>query len=180
MKKNRTLGIIIAFGLLQPLISTADDLFRLSWRGTVYTTGANGQVSARSMSERDFVNRVASDNGLDPRTLVFVYRADKHDTAVVFAATGGFVADVIQMEYQFTEVSNTTQTKKVRQAFLFDESHNGALGSAFGTETAKRDTNGNLISLSFKGTFQYSIPENSAVYSGTFSTSGRVKDVSGG
>src|SRR3989442_130993 len=97
MKMRTIAGLILAVGLSQPLLSQADDLFRMSWHGTVYTTGANGQVVARGFSERDFVQRVAADNGLDPRTLVFVYRPDKHDTAVVQASNGQFVADVIQM-----------------------------------------------------------------------------------
>jgi hypothetical protein len=105
---------------------------------------------------------------------------EKHDTAVVRAADGAFVADVIQMEYSFTDVSNTNQTRTVRQAFLFDEAHNGAVGSAFGTETARRDPNGNLTGYTFRGTFQYAFPESGEVYSGTFTTGARVRDLTGG
>jgi hypothetical protein len=164
---------------MQPLLGNADDLYRLTWRGSVYTTDASGQLVTRLATEKDFIQKVANDNGLDPKSLAFVYRPNKHDTAVVDAATGAFIADVIQMEHNFTEVSNSGQTKTVRQAFLFDEAHDSALGSAFGTETARRDANGNLLSYTFRGTYQYSIPETGAVYSGTFSTGRRVNDTSG-
>jgi hypothetical protein len=163
--------------LSQPVWAEGVNQFRLSWRGTVYTT-VNGQVTAHGVTERDFILKVAQDNGLDPKILAFVYRVDKHDTAVVLAANGTFVADVLQMEVNFTDVANSTQTRTVRQAFLYNEDHTAPLGSAFGTETAKRDANGNIITYSFHGTFQYSIPENGAVYTGSFSSGRRVLDTS--
>lgn len=180
MKMNKALRttIVIALSLAGPLAASGDDLFRMSWRGTVYTTGPNGQVVAKSFSEKDFVKQVAADNGLDPKKLVFVYRPAKRDTAVVMASNGAFVADVIQMENNFTEVGNTNQTKIVRQTFLYDEAHESALGSAFGTETMRRDADGNILNDTFNGTFNYAIPDQNAVYTGKFSTGARVKDTS--
>src|SRR5262245_53241112 len=134
MKISKMLGMAVMIGLIGPVVSNADDLFRMSWKGTVYTTSGTTKVAARKITEKDFVNKVAADNGIDPRQLVFVYRPDKHDTAVVMLTNGEFVADVIQMEYSFTEASNANQTQTVRQAFLFDENHESALGSSFGTE----------------------------------------------
>jgi hypothetical protein len=154
MRAKQLLALALTLGLIQPLVSQADDLFRMSWRGTVYTTGANGKVVARSFTEKDFVNRVAVNNGLDPRLLVFVYRPQKHDAAVVMATTGAFVGDAIQMEYSYTEVSDTNQTRIVRQAFIFDEQHSGAIGSAFGTETIRWSAEGEILSSSFRGAFQ--------------------------
>lgn len=152
-------------------------MFRMSWHGTAYTTGANGQVSARPFSERDFIQKIANDNGISTAGLAFVYRPLSHDTVVV-RISDGWWADVLQMEYNFTDVSNSTQTKVVRQAFLYnDEQGSTALGSAFGMETAKYDSDGNLTSDSFHGTFNYSI--DGVVYSGTFTTGARVKDNSG-
>jgi len=170
--------MMIALTLAGPLAASGDDLFRMNWRGTVYTTGANGQVMAKSFSEKDFVKQVAANNGLDPKKLVFVYRPAKRDTAVVMATNGQFVADVIQMENNFTDVGNTNQTKVVRQTFIYDEAHESALGSAFGTETIRRDADGNILNDSFRGTFNYAIPDQNTVYSGTFSTGARVKDTS--
>ena len=168
----------LTLALIAPLVANGDDLFRMTWRGTVYTTGANGQVVSKSFSEKDFVQQVATNNGLDPKTLVFVYRAAKRDTAVVLASNGQFVADVLQMENNFTDVGNSNQTRIVRQTFLYDEAHDSALGSAFGTETVRHDANGNILNDSFHGTFQYAIPDQGTVYSGTFSTGARVKDTS--
>src|SRR5436190_2646770 len=130
MKIIGKLAIMVTFGLIQTLTLQADDLFRMSWRGKVYTSGAAGVVIKR-VSEKDFVQKVASDNGLDANSLVFVYRADKHDTAVVRASDGAFVADVLQMEYTYTEATNSAATQTVRQALLYDEAHTNPLGSAF-------------------------------------------------
>jgi len=177
MRIRNVLACGLAIGLFQPLVLRATDLFRMSWRGTSYTTGANGQVTARPFSERDFVQKVATDNGIDARELAFVYRPLSHDTVVV-RLSDGWWADAIQMEYNFTDVSNSNQTKVIRQAFLYnDEQGSTPLGSAFGMETARYNSDGGLISDSFHGTFNYSI--DGVVYSGSFSTSARVKDNSG-
>jgi len=170
---------MIALSLAGPLAASGDDLFRMSWRGMVYTTGDNGQVVAKSFSEKDFIKQVAANNGLDPKKLVFVYRPAKRDTAVVMASNGQFVSDVIQMENNFTDVGNTNQSKIVRQTFLYDEAHESALGSAFGTETVRRDADGNILNDSFAGTFNYALPDQNVVYTGKFSTGARVKDTSG-
>jgi hypothetical protein len=177
MKIRNVLACGLTLSLLQPFLAKADDLFKMSWHGTAYTTSDSGQVVARPFSEKDFIQKVATDNGIDPKTLAFVYRPQHHDTVVV-RINDGWWADVIQMEYSFTEVSNSTQTKLVRQSFLYnDEQGSTPIGSAFGMETAKYNSDGALISDSFHGTFQYSI--DGVVYSGTFSTGARVKDNSG-
>src|SRR5215471_1921928 len=177
MKIRNLFACSLAIGLLQPFILRAEDMFRMSWHGTVYTTSTSGQVTTRSFSERDFIQKVASDNGIDPRELVFVYRPGAHDTVVV-RVSDGWWADVIQMEYKFTEVSNSTQTKLVRQSFLYnDEQGSTPIGSAFGMETAKYNSDGSIMSDSFHGTFQYAI--DGVVYSGSFSSGARVKDNSG-
>jgi hypothetical protein len=179
MKQCRWAMMVLLLGSAQTLSTKADELYRLSWRGTVYQTNGNGEIVTRTITEKDFVDRVANNNGLDPRGLVFVYRALKHDTAVVTLSTGAFVADVIQMEYNFFEIKNSGETKIIRQAFLYDEDHEEALGSCFGTETARRDGKRNLSGYSFRGTFQYALPESGTIISGSFATGKRVNDSSG-
>ena len=177
MKIRNLLACSLTLGFLQPTLTKATDMFRMSWHGTVYTTSDSGQVTARSFSEKEFIQKVATDNGIDPRQLAFVYRPLNHDTVVV-RISDGWWADVIQMEYNFTEVKNATQRKVIRQAFLYnDEQGSTPLGSAFGLETAKYNSDGGLVSDSFHGTFNYSI--DGVVYSGNFSTGARVKDNSG-
>jgi hypothetical protein len=177
MKIRNVLACGLTIGLFQPFILKADDLFKMSWHGTAYATSGSGQVVARPFSEKDFIQKVATDNGMDPKTLAFVYRPRNHDTVVVRMADGWW-ADVIQMEYSFTEVSNSNQTKLIRQSFLYnDETGSTPIGSAFGMETAKYSSDGSLLSDNFHGTFQYSI--DGVVYSGSFSTGARVKDNSG-
>lgn len=177
MKKFHRLVLTIAAMLISASALQADDLFRLTWHGKAYTSGPGGVV-VKNVTEKDFIAKVATDNGLDAATLAFVYRADKHDTAVVRLSDGAFVADVIQMEYNYTEATNSTDTQTVRQALLYDEDHTIALGSALGTEKVKRDASGNIVKYSFRGTFQYSIPETDTVYSGTFVAGKRVNDTS--
>src|ERR1051326_5044035 len=120
MKMSMMLKLAIGLGVFGAMACRADDWFKLSWHGTVYYTSASGQVVSRSFTEKDFIKNVADNNGLDPKTLVFVYRPNSHDTVVVQPSTGWF-ADIIQMEYEHVDVMNSTQTKGVRQAFLFDE-----------------------------------------------------------
>src|SRR5437016_13602750 len=159
MKLRITLLVATLFGLFQNSHARADDLFQLFWRGTYYTKNSSGHIMALPFTEQDFVNKVAQDNGLDPAGLIFVYRPDKRDTVVV-RSNGAFVADVIQMEYQFTDVANPNGTAVVRQALLFDEAHgSNALGSFFGLETVTRNANGSIANDSLVGTVFYSKPE---------------------
>jgi hypothetical protein len=180
MKKTTTkmralLAVAAGVVLLQPLASKADVLYQMAWRGHYYARGSNGDVVRFDFSEQDLINVVARNNNLNAANLRFVYRPNKHDTAVV-QLNGAFVADVIQMEYTYTDISSTDGTHTVRQAFLYDESHSTSLGSAAGTERLSRDNNGNITSYSFTGSFQYSKPNISTVYTGNFYTMGRIID----
>jgi hypothetical protein len=178
MKLRITLLVAITLGLFQASRASADDLFQLFWRGTYYTKNASGHIVAVSFTEQDFVNKVAQDNGLDPSGLIFVYRPNRRDTVVV-RSNGAFVADVIQMENVYTDVNNPTGTVTVRQALLFDESHQNALGSWMGLELSSRDPQGNLVNDTLTGWMQYSIPELNAVYGGQAFTGNRVVDTTG-
>jgi len=117
-------------------------------------------------------------NGLDPSTLIFVYRPDRRDT-VVARQNGAFVADVIQMEYTWRDIVNPSGTSVVRHALLFDEAHQAALGSFFGMETPSRDASGNLVNDSLVGTVMYSKPDQDTVYVAHIATGNRVVDTSG-
>jgi hypothetical protein len=169
------LYLVLSISWIQPLCLQADDLFQMFWRGTYYTTNSTGHIIAVPFTEQAFVNKVAQDNGLDPSGLVFVYRPNKHDTAVV-RSNGAFVADVIQMEYVFTDVNNPTGSVTVRQALLFDENHSNALGSWMGLELRKFNGQGGLADDTLTGWMQYSIPETNAVYGGQAYTGKRIVD----
>jgi len=176
MKRHAIVVLVAAVTLTAGMKSQADDLFQLFWRGTYYTKNDTGHIVAVSFTEQDFVNKVAQDNGLDPSTLVFVYRADKRDTAVVRASDGAFIADVIQMEYTFTDVVNPTGAVIVRHALLFDEYHQDALGSFFGIEMTTRNSSGALLTDSLSGTVIYSKPDIGVVYGGRIFTGQRIVD----
>jgi hypothetical protein len=179
MKKYAKLGSVLILVLGSTLAAQADDLFRLFWRGTYYTKNDTGHIIAVNFTEQDFVNKVAQDNGLNPAGLVFVYRPDRRDTVVVRASNGQFIADVIQMEYTWTDVVNPTGAVTVRHALLFDEYHQAALGSFFGLEQASRNANGNLVNDSLSGTVLYSKPDVGVVYGAKIWTGARVVDTTG-
>jgi hypothetical protein len=178
MKTNiLMLALIAAAGLLGvPETLRADDLFRLSWRGTAYSRDPiTGRMVAHSFSEKEFIQKKAADDGVDGRGWVFVYRADKHDTVIARASDGMMISDVIQMEVNYTDVTNPTQTQIARQAFLYDEAHSSPLGSAFGSIHQSFNKDGTLAGFSFKGSFNYTV--DGTIYVGNFSTGSRVKDV---
>jgi hypothetical protein len=179
MKMRAVLAFMAVLNFFQPLNSKADDLFQMFWRGTYYKTNSTGRMVAVKFSESDFVNKVARDNNLRPSDLVFVYRPNKRDTAVVRASNGAFVADVIQMEMQYTDVVNRSGKVIVRHAFLFDEYHDTALGSFMGIETRSFKPSGALAWDTLTGTILYSKPDEGKVYSGSVSTGRRIVDKTG-
>jgi hypothetical protein len=179
MKRKMIPVLLSVLILMTASVSRGDDLFQLFWRGTYYTKNDTGHIIAVQFTEQDFVNKVALDNGLDPSTLVFVYRPDRRDTVVVRASTGQFIADVIQMEYTWTDVVNPTGAVIVRHALLFDEYHQAALGSFFGLEISSHDTNGNLLNDSLSGTVLYSKPDVGLVYGARIWTGQRIVDTTG-
>ena len=169
--------LLIAALALPALSLSARDLYVLTWSGTAYSTNHAGRIIATSYTQRDIIKKCAQDNGItNLASLAFVYVANERDTEVVWAKTGGTVGEIFQLEYAFTDVAATNQTRTVRQAFIFNEAHTNALGSTFGNEFARRDTNGNLVSFVYYGNFQFSIPETGVVYYGNFITGRRLKD----
>ena len=151
--------------------------YLLTWRGTAYATNGLGRVVATRFSERDIIRTIAQNNGItNLRTLAFVYRADKRDTAVVRLSDGGIVSDWQQIQYSYTDVTDANGAYTVKQAFLNDEYHDQAIGSLVGIENWRRNSIGNTVSYSFRGSFQFAIRETDTVCSGTFSTGRRVID----
>ena len=148
--------------------------FLMNWHATGYTTNARGQIIATNINQQTLINKVAYDNGLDPKDLVFVYRVEKRDTAVVWKSNGVFVSDVYQMEYTYQDITNSAGTTDFIQSLLNDEYHTNAIGSTFGVETRSYDRDGYIRTYNYHGTFQCSFPEDNVVFSGSFSTGGRV------
>src|SRR6266436_1619405 len=102
MKTRSWLLVGTAVASLLATSLRADDLFQLSWHGTYYAKDSSGHIVAVRFTEQDLVNQVAQNNGLDPSQLVFVYRPNKRDTAVV-RSNGAFVATVFEMQFTFTD-----------------------------------------------------------------------------
>src|SRR6478752_1495922 len=123
--KTMKLTLIVTVFALQALSLFAQNhQYLLSWRGTAYATNSAGRVVATHFSERDIIKTIAENNGItDLRNLAFVYRADKRDTAVVRLSDGGFVSDWQQIQYSYTDVTDSNGAYAVKQAFLNDEYH---------------------------------------------------------
>jgi hypothetical protein len=196
--KTKSTQVILFLSLFALASSRAEDWFQISWSGTVHSYDATGKMTAKSYSSRDVLNSVAVNHRLNPNDLVLVYRPSEYDTAVVFknaaamaragvSQRGQVVGDYFQMpdatrvgKGWITDVTDNGET--ARQAYLFDE-HTDPIGSITGIEKQRRDAKNKITSESFHGTFQFSIRNDShsvappGVYSGTFSTGGRIKDI---
>src|SRR5207237_10313014 len=97
MKTGNMLGLAIAIGLMQPLASSAQDMFAMSWRGTVHTDDGTGRGITKSYSDKDVVKVVADHNGLNAKDLILVYRPDAFDTSVSNKNTGEVYSDYVQL-----------------------------------------------------------------------------------
>lgn len=154
---------------------------KVSWHGTAYTTSSNGRIVARPYSGKTIVDETARNTGLSPQSLVFAYVHDDEepsqelDVFPVVSNSAFTKADIIQF-YQghaVTEtIGSTTISRQMR--FIFDENHGSALGSISGTETIRRNAGGDIVALSFRGRFEFTVPEDNTVYVGTFSTGAHI------
>jgi enoyl-[acyl-carrier-protein] reductase (NADH) len=177
MKTNRLFKIAFGIAIGSCLAAQAQEQtnqFLMNWHATGYTTNARGQIVATNLNQQTLINKVAADNGLNPKDLCFVYRVEKLDTAVVYKSNGVFVSDVYQMEYTFQDVTNQTGTTDFIQSLLNDEYHTNAIGSTFGVQTRNYNRAGYISNYSYHGSFQCSFPEDNVVFTGSFSTGARV------
>jgi len=181
LKISRPMALSILVGLASISTAKAQDQFLLAWNATGYTYNSKGELVATNVNAQTFIKKVAADNGLDPKDLAFVYRVENLDTVVAFKTNGQFVADIYQMEDTFTAITNAPNTMDARQSLLTIENatnFDGALvtiGGIFGIEDFHHDAEGNITSYSYHGNFNYSLPGETVVFSGTFSTGARLK-----
>jgi hypothetical protein len=177
MKTDKLLIFTLAIGMVSCLAAQAQQQTNevlMTWSATGYTTNAKGNIVATNLTQQTLINKVAADNGINPKDCEFVYRVEKLDTAVVWKTNGVFIADVYQMEYTFQDVTNAADTVDYCQSLLNDEYHTNAIGSTFGIKEQHRNSDGYLTSFSYHGSFQCSFPENNVVFTGSFSTGARV------
>ncbi|HEY3853998.1 MAG TPA: hypothetical protein VGO67_06365 [Verrucomicrobiae bacterium] len=172
------LAVILAIGMgWRANAQEQTNQFQLTWNATGYTHNARGVLVATNVTQQTLVRKVAEDNGLNPADLIFVYRVEKLDTAVVYRRNGQFVSDVYQMEYTFQDETNQAATTDYIFSFLNDEYHPNAIGTTFGVEQRTYNHAGYLINYSYHGSFHYALPESDVVFTGTFSTGVRVKEI---
>jgi hypothetical protein len=177
MKTDKLLIFALVLGMGSGLAAQAQEQTNevlMTWSATGYTTNSKGNIIATNLTQQTLIDKVAADNGIDPKDCEFVYRVEKLDTAVVWKTNGLFIADVYQMEYTFMDVTNAADTEDYCQSLLNDEYHTNAIGSTFGIKDQHRNSDGYLTSFSYHGTFQCSFPENNVVFTGSFSTGARV------
>jgi len=152
-----------------------DEYYALKWIGTVTMTNAAGELVTKEYTHKDIVEAVAANEGLDPDDLIFVYRADRRDSVVVLKTNNiyvsVFIADVLQMEYFYDDLSNRAKTVTDRQAYLHEEIRSASLGEAFGIEKVRYDpSRTKRIRFFFSGTFGFLTPNDGAHYKGKFAT----------
>jgi hypothetical protein len=177
MKSNRLLVFALIIGIASCLNAIAQEQtneYIMNWTATGYTTNSHGDIIATNLNAQTLINKVAADNGIDPKDCEFVYRVEKRDTAVVWKTNGVIIADVYQTEYTFEDITNATGTVDYNESLLNDEYHTNAIGSTFGIETFKYDRDGYLVGYSYHGSFHCAFPENNVVFTGSFSTGARV------
>jgi glycerol kinase len=177
MKNYKLLKFAIAIGMGSCLAAQAQEQTNevlMNWHATGYTVNPDGHVIVTNLNQQTLINKVAEDNGIDPKDCEFVYRVEKRDTAVVWKTNGVFIADVYQMEYTFQDVTNESGTLNYCESLLNDEYHTNAIGSTFGVETKRYNSDGYLMGYNYHGTFHCAFPENNVVFTGTFATGARV------
>ena len=175
MKNAKWLRLLLTVAGLHSASVHADDLFQLFWRGTYYTKNSTGHIVAVPFSEQTIINQVSRNTGIDTGNLVFVYRPNKRDAAVV-RSNGALVASIVQMQVSYTDVVNPNGTVVVRHALLGDQTHDVALGSFFGLELRTVNSSGALVKDSLIGTVLYSKSEVPGVFGAQVSTGGRIVD----
>jgi hypothetical protein len=177
MKINGLLIYGLMIGLVSCLAAQAQEQtnqFIMNWNATGYTINAAGHIMATNLTQQTLINKVAYDNGINPKDCDFVYRVEKRDTAVVWKTNGVFVADVYQMEYTFTDVTNETGSVNYCESLLNDEYHTNAIGTTFGLEEKTFNKDGYLVGYTYHGSFHCAFPEDNVVFTGSFSTGARV------
>src|SRR5580700_8017117 len=108
MKMNNLLIFALVIGMGSRLAAQAQvqtNQVLMTWSATGYTTNAKGNIIATNLNQQTLINKVAADNGIDPKDCEFVYRVEKLDTAVVWKTNGLFISDVYQMEYVFQDIT---------------------------------------------------------------------------
>jgi len=175
MKNAKWFRLLLTMAGLHAATVHADDLFQLFWRGTYYTKDSTGHIVAFPFSEQAVINQVSRNTGIDAGSLVFVYRPNKRDAAVV-RSNGALVASIMQMQSNYTDVVNPNGTVVVRHALLGDQTHDVALGSFFGLESRTVNSRGGLVNDSLVGTVLYSKSEVPGVFGAQVSTGGRIVD----
>jgi hypothetical protein len=178
MKRRTKLALIAGMVLIHSLPALSRDVFRVSWRGTAYTTNQQGRVVARPYSQKDIIEKYVANTGVDPRSVTVAYVHDEEERVeeleIVSVADGSSLANVFQFLGGLAVTANDgTQTR--RRRFIFDEAHRVALGDMSGAERLRRNAEGRIVAFSYSGRFEFSVPEQNTVYIGSFTTGKRVE-----
>jgi hypothetical protein len=179
MNYQAKLMLVAGIVLIHSWPALSRDVFRVSWRGTAYTTNQHGHVIARAYSEREIIEKYAANTGVDPRSIVVGYVHDEEEPAeeleIVDATNGASVANVFQFLGGLA-VTSVDGTRTQRRRFIYDEAHRRtALGDMSGSERLRRNADGQIVSFSYHGRFEFSFPEENTVYIGSFVTGKRLE-----
>lgn len=177
MKSRKLIGATLAIFLMQLAAAHAADLFLVSLKITCKTFDGDRLVSSRSSTStilRDYA--AAQDPVLEARDLRLVYDVEG-DRIAIANISGEILADVIGFGGG-TTISNSTDTRRERHAFVFVGDNSEASGSALISERLTRDDANNITRLSSHGSFQYVEPAGvdtpAQICTGTYSTSKKL------
>jgi hypothetical protein len=178
MKRQTKLALVAGLVLIHSLPASSRDVFRVSWRGTAFTTNQLGRVVARPYSQKDIIDKYVAATGVAPRSVTVAYVRDEEEQVeeleIVSVADGSSLANVFQfLDGLAVSANDGTQTR--RRRFIFDEAHGVALGDMSGAERLRRNADGRIVSFSYSGRFEFSIPEENTVFIGSFVTGKRLE-----
>jgi len=117
----------------------AEDMFRLNFRATCRSLGANGRLDTTRLSERDIIEAATGVSGNATRQFTLVYNATS-DSIQVATTNGTVVADVIQFQ---GGASTSDGRRSSRLTFMFVPNQTNAIGSAVINERAASSQNAN-------------------------------------
>jgi plastocyanin len=135
---------------------TPQTAYLVNLTGQLLSTNATGSIAVTSMNNKGFIIDCANEKGLNPTTLALVYDTQADAIEVVSRSDGSLVCTVATF-VGGVALGTSDGKRRERQGLVFWEDYDGPKGSMAGTELSKRDTSGNVVTFSFRGSIQIGI-----------------------
>ena len=173
--KIRTLLAPLVVGLMAHVVTAnAADWFAVNVRGTCRSINDSDRIGRTAFNNNTIIQDYLATQEEPPlaRHLKLAYDPEADKISIV-NTNGEAVLDVFSFGFP-TVVSNSAETQRERQVFVFQGGGSDSIGTAQTVERLTRDGEGVLTKLSARGNLQYSTAATeespAEVCSGTFST----------